>query len=139
MKKTFIPICNQHHKTELLLSPWNNRLVWKHLIQCMIQYVVIYIYIWKLDKSIRHNFSVTLSFTLTQSSERFNLSLKPKSYVLLICPTFRYSTLCEHIKHYTTRIDYNQDLYIYIYIYVALTSSPSLSGWGGKLEQAVPH
>ena len=31
-----------------------------------------YIYIWKLDKSIRHNFSVTLSFTLAQSSDRFN-------------------------------------------------------------------
>ena len=27
--------------------------------------------IWKLDKSIRHNFSVTLSFTLTRSSDRF--------------------------------------------------------------------
>ena len=38
--------------------------------------------------------------------------------VLLICPTFRYATLCERIEHYTARIDYNQDLFIYIYIYV---------------------
>ena len=41
-----------------------------------------------------------------------------ESYVLLICPTFRYATLCERIEHYTARIDYNQDLLIYIYIYV---------------------
>ena len=41
-----------------------------------------------------------------------------ESYVLLICPTFRYATLCERIEHYTARIDYNQDLFIYIYIYV---------------------
>ena len=33
-------------------------------------------------------------------------------YALLICPTFRYSTLYERIEHYTARIDYNQDLYI---------------------------
>ena len=31
----------------------------------------IYIYIYKLDKSIRHNFSVTLSFTLPRSSDRY--------------------------------------------------------------------
>ena len=41
-----------------------------------------------------------------------------ESYVLLICPTFRYVTLCERIEHYTARIDYNQDLFIYIYIYI---------------------
>ena len=41
-----------------------------------------------------------------------------ESYVLLICPTFRYATLCERIEHYTARIDYNQDLLIYIYMYI---------------------
>ena len=41
-----------------------------------------------------------------------------ESYVLLICPTFRYATLCERIEHYTARIDYNKDLFIYIYIYI---------------------
>ena len=41
-----------------------------------------------------------------------------ESYVLLICPTFRYATLCERIEHYTVRIDYNQDLFIYIYVYI---------------------
>ena len=39
-----------------------------------------------------------------------------ESYVLLICPTFRYATLCERIEHFTARIDYNQDLFIYIYV-----------------------
>ena len=36
-------------------------------------YIYIYnvIYICKLDKSIRHNFSVTLSFTLSRSSDRY--------------------------------------------------------------------
>ena len=36
--------------------------------------------------------------------------------VLLISSTFRYTMLCNHIKHYTAGIDYNQDFYIYIYI-----------------------
>ena len=43
--------------------------------------------------------------------------------VLLICPTFRYITLCERIEHSTARIDHNQDLlniYIYIYIYIKI-------------------
>ena len=43
-----------------------------------------------------------------------------ESYVLLICPTFRYATLCERIEHYTARIDYNKDLFIYIYIYICI-------------------
>ena len=32
--------------------------------------------------------------------------------MLLICPTFRYTT------HYTARIDYDQDLFIYIHTYI---------------------
>ena len=28
--------------------------------------------------------------------------------------------LHEHIKHYTARIDYNQDLFIYLYMYICM-------------------
>lgn len=34
--------------------------------------------------------------------------------VLVITSTIRYTKLCKCIEHYTTGIDYNQDLYIYI-------------------------
>ena len=39
----------------------------------------------------------------------------------MICLTFRYTPICEHIEHNTARIDHNQDLFIYlseIYIYI---------------------
>ena len=48
----------------------------------------------------------------------FIFTFMSESYVLLICPTFRYATLCERIEHYTARIDYNKDLFIYIYVYI---------------------
>ena len=28
--------------------------------------------------------------------------------------------LHKHIKHYTARIDYNQDLFIYLYMYICM-------------------
>ena len=37
-----------------------------------------------------------------------------KNHVLLISSTFRYTTLCKRIEHYTARIGYNQDLNKYL-------------------------
>ena len=50
------------------------------------------------------------------SDDLVRVKQSDKSYVLLICPTFRYTTLCERIEHYTARIDYNQDLFIYPFL-----------------------
>ena len=34
--------------------------------------------------------------------------------ILLISSTFRYTTLCERIEHFTAKIDYNQDIHIIV-------------------------
>ena len=54
--------------------------------------------------------------------------------------------LHKHITHYTTRIDYNQDLFIYLYMYICMYifvyQSLPVNGEGGsftKQQLAVEH
>ena len=67
-------------------------------------YVYIYDYMYIFDH-------------LSDDADRIRETQSEK-VVLLISSTFRYTMLCNHIKHYTAGIDYNQDFYIYIYIVI---------------------
>ena len=59
-----------------------------------------------------------------------NLSDDRVNNVLLICPTFRYSTLCKRIGHYTARIDHIQDIYMY--------ASKKNSAWRWRTQPRCP-
>ena len=62
-----------------------------------------------------HRTKFNLIKYLLKSDDRVSVKLSHKgSYVVLISPIYRDITLCERIEHYTTRIDFDEDIYLTI-------------------------
>ena len=79
-------------------------------------YIYIYLYIWKLDKFIRHNFSATLSFHIRW---KLRVTEKLSYWFVQLSDIPRSANASSTIPQgYTTIKIYFIYIYIYIYIYI---------------------